>query len=470
MSLLRMSGWTAAFIALAVGAAIFLGGAGDFRRPSKFEKVNELNRPDCRLGVFVGTGSEQLARNLFPNSKIVVFDDAVDAGTSLLGGHLEGFVGAEHVLHVLCRAYPLRLRMMDEPLDRHPYHVVLKAGDDKLLAEVNAFIAKYREDGTYDDMFLRWCQADEYVPMPEIPVSCGSNGTLRVGTSGLVEPSTFLDDDGNLTGYDIEFARRLGFALGRKVTFVLKPDTDFMDELAAGQIDIVINNCNDPECPKGFAYSDGYLDSDKKVLLAEAQPGLDKRLDALMLDGTRFGVADALIKDPRARLFVNGFINTLAITLLSALFGFALARVARAVERRLPKAGYYVVDYVLNGIKWTPPLLLLLLFHGALMYWANPWMTAVVAFGVWFAAYLEPVAGGDPQEWLPVVRLRLPVLLQWTSVVGYISVFDLTMAVDLVCGRSMKAAVPLLSVAAAYGLIAWLIDRGVAWIEERVKQ
>jgi len=461
---------TSSFLLLTLFLAVFLGGAGDFSRPSKFEKVNELNRPDCRLGVFVGTGSEQLARNLFPDAKIIVFDDAVEAGTSLLGGHLEGFIGAEHVLNVFCRAYPLRLRMMDEPLEQHPYHVMLKAGDDKMLKDVNAFIAKYRKNGTYDDMFLRWCLADKYVPIPEIPEPCGSNGTLRVGTSGLVEPSSFLDDDGNLTGYDIEFALRLGRALDRKVTFLLKPDTDFLGELREGQVDVVINNCNDPDCPKGFVHSDGYLDSDKKVLLAEAQPGLDKRLDALMLEGTRFGVADALIKDPRARLFVNGFINTFAITLLSALFGFALARGVRSVERRLPKAGCYAIDYLMNGIKWTPPLLLLLLFHGAILYWASPWMTAVVAFGVWFAAYLEPVAGGDPLGWLPVVRLRLPVLLQWTSVVGYISVFDLTMAVDLVCGRSMKAAVPLLSVAAAYGLIAWLIDYGVAWIEGKMKE
>jgi len=205
------------------------------------------------------------------------------------------------------------------------------------------------------------------------------------------------------------------------------------------------------------------------VLLAEAQPGLEARLDTLMLEGTRFGVADVLIKDPRVRLFANGFVNTVAITLLSALFGFALAYGMRRFERRLPKAGVLLLDGFLAGLRWTPPLLLLLLFHGGIMWWAWSWLTVVVAFGVWLSAFLESVACGGQLAWLPVMRLRLPVLLQWTCVVGYISVFDLTMAVDLVCGRSAKAVVPLLSVAAAYGLIAWLIDRAVAWMEGRVK-
>jgi len=460
--------WTAAFVALATGAAVFLGCEGDFKRPSRYQHVNDLNRPDCRLGVFEGTGSEAVARKLFPNAQITVFDDPADPGAAMLGGRLEGFIGAEHVLNVFCRAYPLRFRMLDEALDRHPYHVALAARNTQLLAEVNRFIADYRRNGTYADMFVRWCQAEEYVPMPKIPEAAGSNGVLRVGTSGLVEPSTFLDQNGELTGYDIEFALRLGLALDRKVSFLLKPDGDFRSELAGGKIDVVIDNCNDPECLKGFVYSDGYLDSDKKVLVAEAQPGLEKRLDALMLEGTRFGMADALIKDVRIRLFVNGFVNTFSITLLSALFGFLLARLMRRLERRLPRAGFYALDAFLAFLRWTPPLVLLLLFHGAILPWAPPWATAVVAFGVWFSSYLEPVAAGDAQGWLPVLRLRLPVLLQWTSVVGYVSVFDLTMAADLVCGRSAKALIPFLSVALAYGLIGLLIDRAVAWCERKV--
>jgi len=459
-----------ALVACAAMAAFFLGCEGDYTRPSEFTDVNSLNRPDCRLGVFKGTGPEKIARHLFPNAEIIVFDDAGEAGASLLGGHLEGFIGAEHILNVACRTYPLRLRVLDEALDWQPSRVLVNKRNERLLGEIDAFIESFKRDGTYDDMFLRWCASDKFVPMPTLPEPVGTNGVLRVGMCGLIEPSNYIDEEGKLTGYDVEFALRLGLALGRTVSFRLDPYRNYFGALLNDEIDVVIDNWNDPDLRPGIAASEGYLDSDTKVLIAEAQPGLEERVDALMLEGTRFGLADALIKDLRIRLFVNGFVNTISITLLAVLFGFWFARMVRIVERRLPRWAVCVVDGLVVFIRWTPPIVLLLIFRNALMASAAPWLTAVVAFSVWFAAFMEPVAAHDPLVWLPVLRLRLPVLLQWTCVVGYISVFDLTMAVDLVCGRSIRAIVPLLAVALAYGLLEQALDAGAAWYERRIRR
>lgn len=456
-------------VALAAMTAAFLGCEGDYKRPSRFENVNALNRPDCRIGVFKGTGPEKIARHVFPNANVIVFDDVAEAGASLLGGHLEGFIGAEHILNVICRAYPLRFRVLDEALEWQPSRVLVSAKNKELLEKVDAFIAEFKRKGTYDDMFLRWCISDAATTLPEIPEAVGSNGVLRVGMCGLIEPSNYIDEEGRLTGYDVEFALRLGLALDRKVAFRLDPYRNYFGALASGDIDVVIDNWNDPDVRPGVAASDGYLDSDTKVLIAEAQPGLDGKLEELMLEGTRFGVTDALIKDVRVRLLVNGFVNTVSITLLAVLLGFWIARLTGKAERHLPRWTLYILDALLAFIRWTPPLVLLLVFHSALMAWASPWVAAVAAFAVWFAAFLESTAACHPLAWLPILRLRLPVLLQWTCVVGYISVFDLTMAIDLVCGRSAKAAIPLVSVALAYGALEWLLDRGAAWFEKRYK-
>jgi len=460
----------AAIIALSVMAAVFLGCEGDYGRPKGFLTINSLNRPDCRLGVFEGTGPAAVAHRLFPNAEIVVFDDVSEAGASLLGGRLEGFIGAESVLNVICRRYPYRFRVMDDALERQPTRVLLAQKNEALLNAINAFIVEYKCSGVYDDMFLRWCLADEFVPMPEIPEAENATEVLHVGTSGLIEPMSYIDENGHLTGYDIEFALRLGRALGRRVRFHLDPTRSQYGLLKEGKIDVIIDNFNAPDVKPGLVASDGYLDADTKVLIDEVQPGLEEHLDELMLEGTQFGVADALIGDLRARLFVNGFVNTASITLLATFFGFWLARLIGRLERLSPRIVQRAIEGLVIAIRWTPPLLILLLFYCAILTGARPWTTAVVALAVWFAAYLEPVAGSDPLVWLPVMRLRLPVLLQWTCVVGYINVFDLTMAVDLVCGRTFNAFVPVVAVAAAYGVVGWLLDRGISWYEGRVKR
>ena len=52
--------------------------------------------------------------------------------------------------------------------------------------------------------------------------------------------------------------------------------------------------------------------------------------------------------------------------------------------------------------------------------------------------------------------------------VGSVSVCDLTMAADIVCGRTFAAFGPLLSVAAAYCLMNWIVDRTVAYVERKL--
>jgi len=470
-----MWGWirrrplAAAFIVLAALAAVFLGCEGDYHRPKGFLTLESLNRPDCRLGVFKGTGPAAIAHAFFPNADIVTFDDVSAAGAAMLGGRLEGFIGAEHFLHVFCRRYPYRFRIMDDPIEQQPSRVMVAAKNAKLLEAVNAFIVDYKCSGVYDDMFLRWCLADENVPMPAIPES-GTNGVLRVGTSGLIEPASFIGQDGKLTGYDVEFALRLGYALGKTVEFHLDPGRGHLAALQSGRVDVVIDNINIPTPPPGVAASDGYLDADTKVLIAEVQPELEDHLRGMMLEGTQFGIADALIGDLRVRLFVNGFVNTASISLLAALLGFWIARLVAKLDRLSPRAVQNFIGLVINIIRWTPPLVLLLVTYDGILPGSYPWLTAVVAFAIWFAAFLEPVAANDPLAWLPVLRLRLPGLLQWTCVVGYINVFDLTMAVDLLCGRSSRGLIPLVAVALVYGLWSWLLDWGAGWYEKRMRR
>ena len=162
--------------------------AGGYDRPENFTKPEDLNRQDCRVGVLAGYDSEKVSRRAFPRAQIVGFHEFDDAFMALLAGKIEAFVYNEHVLNVALRAYPHRLKMLDEPLTRSAGVVLVSEKRPDLLPKLNQFIANYRKSGYYDDMFVRWCQSDVFVPMPQIPVDNTTTNVLRIGTSGTEEP------------------------------------------------------------------------------------------------------------------------------------------------------------------------------------------------------------------------------------------------------------------------------------------
>ena len=436
----------------AVLAIAHLASFSAYERPSAITRPDQLDRQDCRVGVLAGYDSERVSRKVFPRAQIVGFHEFEDAFMALLAGKIEGFVYNEHVLNIGARAYPNRLKVLDDPISRSPSVVLVSQKRPELLEKVNAFIARYRKCGLYDDMFLRWCQGDTYVPMPNVPaVASATNEVLRIGTSGAEEPSSFVDDAGEVVGFDVEFGRRFAQFIRMKPRFLCRPDDEILDELKNGQLDLVIDDYSATEAEEGMLVSDAYFDADMKVMV---KGGDDS---GMMLGSTRLGFSGKLIKDPRIRLFVVGFFTTLALTILSALIGFGLARGLREIDVRVPARLQDGIAFILGIIRLLPPPVVILMVGSAILTAADGWWVAVGAFAFWFASFLEPYAKEKPRVWLPPAKTKLVELMQWTSVVGSISVCDLTMAADIVCGRTIAAFGPLLSVAAAYCLMNWIV-------------
>ena len=440
-----------------------LASESTYQRPCRFDRLLQLDRQDCRVGVLEGYDSERLARKAFPRAQIVGFKEFNDAFMALLANRIEGFVYCEHVLNIAMRAYPNRLKMIDEPLARMSSVAVVSDKCPNLVQRLNEFIRGYRKAGVYDEMFLRWCQSDEYVPMPPVPEPGGTNAVLRIGTSGSEEPSSFVDDAGEVVGFDVEFARRFAQFMRLKPEIVCRPDSVILDELAAGDLDLVVDNYSVDEIvgQKGVLVSNGYFDSDMKVLV---KAGDDS---ALMLGSARLGYTKALIKDPRVRLFVVGFLSTLALTLSAAFFGLVFAVILRLIDDHVPSFLKTSISFVLETIQLLPPPVVLLMIGCAVLTTASPWVVAIAAFSFWLTAFVEPSMTGWRTA-VPMIRTKLVELMQWTSIVGTIGICDLTLATDLVCGRTFAAFGPLLSVAAAYTLMNWIVVKIGSWIERKI--
>lgn len=224
------------------------------------------------------------------------------------------------------------------------------------------------------------------------------------------------------------------------------------------------------------------------------------------------------ITDNRWMWFRNGFQNTLVITVVAALIGIAIGVVVSVVhymadsvkhkkKRRSPGAWLIVaLDKVLAAyvsiMRGTPLAIQLTIMAFIIMAgFPNKIVVCCVAFGVNSGAYVSEVIRGGINSVdvgqmeagrslglsqlasmrliiLPqAVKNILPALcnegiavLKETSIVGLISVVDLTRASDLVRSRTLSPYFPLISVAIVYYLLVAGLSAAVSRLERRLRQ
>ncbi len=213
-----------------------------------------------------------------------------------------------------------------------------------------------------------------------------------------------------------------------------------------------------------------------------------------------------IIANDRWMLYLEGFRNTLIITLGAAVIGIllgaivAICKVYARHNRRL-RLLEIICDVYLTIIRGTPVMVQLLIF--AFVIFASAPMSmniivAILAFGINSGAYVAEIvragilavgpgqteAGRSlgltnnmtmryivlPQaikNILPALANEAIVLLKETAVVGYIAIGDITYMATMIRSRTFEA-VPLLLTAVVYLAVVMLMTWGLRKLERRL--
>ncbi|MDR1786142.1 MAG: amino acid ABC transporter permease [Spirochaetaceae bacterium] len=206
----------------------------------------------------------------------------------------------------------------------------------------------------------------------------------------------------------------------------------------------------------------------------------------------------------RYLLFIDGFKNTLVISLAAAAIGIAIGVLVSVVKVYHTQTGRYALAERLFAvyvaiIRGTPLAVQLLIMAYIIIPSNNYVMIACVAFGINSGAYVSEVirAGigavdsgqmeaalslGLPRS-IAMRRIILPqavknilpalcnefiAIIKETSIVGLIAIVDLTRASDLVRSRTAEPYFPLLSIALVYFLLVAGLARLTRMLEKRL--
>jgi cystine transport system substrate-binding protein len=101
-----------------------------------------------------------------------------------------------------------------------------------------------------------------------------ASGTLRIGLEGTYPPFNFQGADGQLTGFEIDFAKALAAQLGLKPEFRPAPFAGLLGALESGRVDVVINQITiTPDRKAKYDFSEPYTISGIQIITLKAKPG-----------------------------------------------------------------------------------------------------------------------------------------------------------------------------------------------------
>lgn len=233
--------------------------------------VSRLNDVAYTIGVPTGTTAVNAVESALPKSEIKYYSSLPDAYLAVQQGKVDAIAYDRYLLDFAIangltgvKVLPGNVGMTDDVaigISNNSDIPDLKQKIDDCLAQLEA-------DGTLDDMFQRWVlNADDTIP--DIPKPENPSMTLKVGTSGLVQPFSYYKGN-ELTGYDLELAERLALFLNANIKIKVYDYDGLTAAAEAGNIDCVLANLNaTPERRETMNFSTPLYQSQTNLLVKD---------------------------------------------------------------------------------------------------------------------------------------------------------------------------------------------------------
>ncbi|MDR0908391.1 MAG: ABC transporter permease subunit [Spirochaetaceae bacterium] len=256
---------------------------------------------EARIGVMTGSTHESFVREHYPDAKIFNYSNDQDNLAALLAGKTDLMVTSNIFAMNAAKTNTNINPGLDTYLIADEVCAAVKIGDTALLEGINAALSNLKGDGIIADMEKRWLSTvhtDYRMPENFDSNGNGSGDALRIGINARREPVSFIDSNGNITGFSAELAYRIGGILGRKVELV---DLEFASLIAAlqgGKIEAIVDYMSvTPERKKMVAFSQPFLTGGSVAMRLESTDitGLPSANDFSAYKDAVFGTVQGMI-------------------------------------------------------------------------------------------------------------------------------------------------------------------------------
>ena len=461
----------------------------------EFTTIEDLNGHD--IGVQTAVLYEELIQDRVPDTTFQYYTMPNDMILALQSGKVDAYLIEEVSYGVQKKNHP-ELTVLEEPAGYINATCIIGENErqDRLLSELNQFIADSWENGLLDELYDYWiADFDPVNDTCDVSGFTGENGKIAVAVEGGYEPFSFISN-GHISGFDVDFICRFARAYGYEPEFYEVPFEAIAPGVETGKYDIGMNIVVSAERNETGTLSDVYYTTPiRLVVMGES----DESQSFFQQLGESFN--KTFIREGRWKLFIQGAGITILITVSSILFGTILGFLVFMACRK----GNVFANRLTNVFLWLihgmPTVLLLMILYYIVFgssSLSGTWVS-VVGFSLMFAcsmidmlrvgcnaigrgqfeascamgysdgqSFFRIILPQAAQHFLPIYRNEVVTLIKETSVVGYIAVLDLTKISDLVRSRTYEAFFPLIVTAIMYFVISAIMTRCVTLVEKKI--
>lgn len=452
-----------------IAAMLLLTGCGS----STATEIVNYNDPSITIASEVGAVQDKIISEYYADANIVLLDSAFAGINDLLLGRYDALLFTDIAAQTIIKQEP-RLVIDESQIFEQKMEFCAGIVSDRipgLGAKFNEFVAELRKSGELEEIISRW-QNGNYVFPANLPKAENPELTLRIGTTGLAEPATFVIN-GEPAGYDVELALRFAAYLNAEPVITLYDWNGLFALAGSDREDILLSNMFKPEVELAMEATATYETSELRLVVK----GSDEALSL----GER--LYRNLIEENRWMDLVRGCGLTLFITVSSVLLGGAIGFGISVLRLWGPKWISTVFRLIEKLITGLPLVIILMYSYFVIFKTAQNWQVAIFTFTLSFtisasaiiSAGIDTVGRGQwegahalgftrwnsfmsiimpqaiPFIQLPLVKAIVGLLLM-TSICGYVTIFDLTYAAQMIRARTYDALVPLTIAAILYFL------------------
>ena len=462
---------------------------------AEFSTIEDLNGHG--IGVQTAVLYEELIRERVPDTTFQYYTMPNDMILALKSGKIDGYLIEEVSYGVQKKNHP-DLAVLDEPAGYIDATCIIGENErqDRLLAELNQFIADSWENGLLDELYDYWiADFDPVNDTCDVTGFTGENGTIAVAVEGGYEPFSFISN-GHISGFDADFICRFARAYGYTPEFYEVPFEAIAPGVESGKYDIGMNIVVSAERNETGTLSDVYYSTPIRVVIQGESDEVLGFFDSLALSFEK-----TFIRESRWELFVQGAGLTFLITITSIIAGTVLGFIVYMLCRKGSRIANGITNFFLWLIHGMPTVLLLMILYYIVFgssELSGTWVS-VVGFSLMFAcamidmlrvgcnaigrgqfeasralgyserqSFFRIILPQAAQHFLPIYRNEVVTLIKETSVVGYIAVLDLTKISDLVRSRTYEAFFPLIVTAIMYFVLSAVLTKIVTLVEHAI--
>lgn len=456
----------------------------------------ELNTASAIIAIETGTTTETAARTACPQAKFIIVDDAIDGFLTVTSKKADAFSVDKTTFESYLAGGNQELRVYGNMTIGEPGNIAVAispvTGIPDAETKINNFLTEMSENGTLDEMRNRWLVAHDYT-MPEIAEAVQPAYTITVGTTGLVEPYSFYEGT-TLTGYDLELMKRFAVWCNAKLIVETYDWDGITPACVSGKVDYIMSNLFEtPERREVMDFSLPYTYVET-VLVVANEEGSAKEGGFFKALAASF--EKTFIRENRWRLIRDGLLVTLEIAVAAGIFGTILGFLLCLWLRCRKKPLALLAKGFCHLMEGIPSLVVLMIIYFVVFASVKiaPVTVGIISFSLIFAVAVSGILTTgintiDTGQWeaasalgfgrsrtfmriimpqavrkvLPIYRVEFVSMLKLTSIVGYISIEDLTKAGDIIRSRTYEAFFPLIATAVIYfgisAAAAFLIGR-----------